>query len=99
MMKYKEYELQFEEGDRIIVYSDGATDAINQEEAAFGIENLEKTVQELGNGHNAEQLVHGVLSKLMDYSKDTYQFDDITLLSMTYLKKKSTEEQPCITER
>ena len=91
-MKYKEYELQFEEGDRIIVYSDGATDAINQEEAAFGIENLEKTVQELGNGHNAEQLVHGVLSKLMDYSKDTYQFDDITLLSMTYLKKKSTEE-------
>ena len=49
-------------------------------------------MQELGNGHNAEQLVHGVLSKLMDYSKDTYQFDDITLLSMTYLKKKSTEE-------
>ena len=107
--KYHEYELQFDPGDRMLVYSDGATDAINSEEKAFGIEQLEKTVQTLGNHHNAEQLVHGVLAALMDYSKDTYQFDDITLLSLTFLKRKecpdqqpsdlqNTEEQSCTTE-
>ena len=81
---YDNYEVQLSKGDRIFVYSDGATDAIRPDKSQYGLDRLLATVRECGKDRDAKGLVDGVLAALEEFSKDAYQFDDITLLSLTY---------------
>ena len=43
-VKYKEYELQLEPGDKLFVYTDGVTEATNKESELFGMERLEASL-------------------------------------------------------
>jgi len=65
--------IDLEEGDELLAYSDGATDAINREGERYGVERLKEAFL---HSHNAEELLHRI--KL--FSQGTPSQDDLTLL-------------------
>jgi serine phosphatase RsbU (regulator of sigma subunit) len=82
--KYKNYEVQMKPGDRLFVYSDGATDAVDTNIKDYGLDRLLATVQEGSKSEKSEDLIMYVKEKLDEYSKGAYQFDDITMLALKY---------------
>ena len=87
---YQNYEVKLKEGDRIFVYSDGATDAINTENKAIGLEGLTDLVRESEKLHELpDAFVKWIYEKLTEYSGEMDQFDDITMLAMNYHPSKN----------
>ena len=73
--------LQMSPGQGIYLYTDGVTEAFNPDGDLFGEERL-KAVLEKAQSRNAEAIVHAVLRGIQDFSKDTPQSDDITMLAL-----------------
>ena len=90
--KYKNYEVQLQPGDRLLVYSDGATDAVNTDRKDFGLERLLETVQNASVHPDAKGLIEEVRGTLMKYSEGATQFDDITMLGLTYFGPNGRHE-------
>ena len=82
-VKFKNYELTLEPGDRLFVYTDGvaeATDTVNEQ---FG---TERTLTAL-NQHKQEScrdLISGVRDAIEEFVNGAPQFDDITMLTITF---------------
>ena len=91
-LSYTNYELHLHPGDRLVVYSDGATDAIDADEKSFGLDNLLKTVIEASEDPTSKGIVEKIKARLDEYSKDTYQFDDITLMSVRIHQLEKTDD-------
>ena len=79
--RYREYELNLQNGDMLFVYTDGVTDATNSQNELFG---LDRMIDALNNGDNSscEQLLHDVRAEIDRFVGDAPQFDDITMLSI-----------------
>lgn len=70
-----------EKGDVLVIYSDGVTEAENKNEEAFGVERLQNLIRE--NAHlNAESLINLIYDHVLEFTKETPQFDDITLMAL-----------------
>lgn len=65
-------------GDRLVLYTDGITEAINPAGDAFGMARLE-AVLGASVGDDAHRTVERVLAQLADFVGNEPQFDDITL--------------------
>ncbi len=75
----EEKETKLEEGDVIVFYTDGVTEAINEKGDLFG----EKRVYELVKSNNnlsAKEIVIKIKNAVIDFTKGQSQFDDITLM-------------------
>ncbi len=80
---YEEEETPLREGDTLILYSDGVSDAADSNDEAFGEERLLRCL----NGACAlepEKLIEHVLGEVRAFAADRPQFDDITLLVVRY---------------
>jgi serine phosphatase RsbU (regulator of sigma subunit) len=67
----------FEQGDLLVIYTDGVTDALNSREEQYGLERLMENVASAPPSNATLQLAH--LSKgLAAFTGDRSQFDDIT---------------------
>ncbi len=78
--------LQLHPGDRVILYTDGVTEAMNERRELYKEERL---LQYLGS-HTPdvlEKLVRGIIVDLLKYIGRANQSDDITLLSLEYKGK------------
>jgi sigma-B regulation protein RsbU (phosphoserine phosphatase) len=71
-------ETMLEAGDTLVVFSDGATDAIDASGSEFGDERLVATVDRHAAA-NAPGLLDAIVGAVIDYG-GTQQFDDLTLL-------------------
>lgn len=82
-MKYQQYELQLSEGDTIFVYTDGVTEATNAQQELYGTEGmlaaLNKKMQVYGR-----DLLDEVRQGIDRFVADAPQFDDITMLALTF---------------
>ncbi len=80
---YKEYELQFEPGDKLFVYSDGVPEA---NDASNNLFTTERMLKALNSDVSAgpEQVLKNVHKAVDDFVKDAEQFDDLTMLCMEY---------------
>lgn len=90
-MKYREYEVQLEPGDTIFVYTDGVTEAADETEQLYGTERLIHALN-LQKGVSPKELLYGVQKDIDMFVGDTIQFDDITMLAMTYWGCKDQEK-------
>jgi serine phosphatase RsbU (regulator of sigma subunit) len=90
--KYRNYEVQMNPGDRLFVYSDGATDAVNTETKDFGLTRLHETVVKAAECSDVQGLITAVRKQLDDYSRGADQFDDITLLTLNYYGQKELQK-------
>ena len=82
-MKYREYELQLEPGDKLFVYTDGVPEATNAQNEMFGTDRM---LEALNLDHNAEAktVLNNVRNAVDAFVKDAEQFDDLTMLCMEY---------------
>ncbi len=82
-MRYKEYELQLEPGDKLFVYTDGVPEASNAEGELFGTERMLSAL----NAHASappKEILRGVRKTVDGFVRDAEQFDDLTMLCLEY---------------
>jgi len=77
-----EEECEFlEKGDVLVIYTDGVTEAKDKNEEMFGVKRLHALIRE--NAHlEAESLINLIYDNVLEFSKGTPQFDDITLMAL-----------------
>jgi sigma-B regulation protein RsbU (phosphoserine phosphatase) len=85
-IKYHQNEITLKLGDRVYLYTDGVTEAINSENKLFGDSRLLKIINNKKNP-NLTELLSYVNEKIDNFVKDKEQFDDITMLIMEYKKQ------------
>jgi sigma-B regulation protein RsbU (phosphoserine phosphatase) len=82
IFKTAEFDLetvQLNVGDILVLYTDGITEAINQDEDEFGEERLEQLVAENAN-LPAQHLADRILEAVNEFADEQNLFDDATLL-------------------
>lgn len=85
-VRYKDYELQFTPGDTIFVYTDGVEEASDGDYAMFGKARLVAALNQEADA-DPKRILHNVRRAVDDFVKDAEQFDDMTMLCLTYLGK------------
>ena len=77
----EDHETNFENGDYLILYTDGVTEATNDEGMEFGIKNLENFVS-TNSDLSPKKINRKLISKLDSFSSKQFERDDITLLTI-----------------
>jgi sigma-B regulation protein RsbU (phosphoserine phosphatase) len=68
-------------GDGILLYTDGATEALDRHDAEFGLSRLTQAVQ-ANAPKGAAATVTNIADELREFAGDAPQYDDITLISI-----------------
>jgi PAS domain S-box-containing protein len=82
--KYSSFNLQLRPGDSIFLYTDGVTEAENQQRDLFSDEKLLKLLATSGEVC-ARKVVELVKAEIDTFTEGVEQSDDITMLSLNYL--------------
>ena len=80
--RYTAVDLQFRKNDKIILYTDGVTEAMNCSKQLFGEERLLQML--LSCDAVPEEIVHLIRAEVSEFAGSEPQNDDITLLVMEY---------------
>jgi len=78
-----------EPGATLLAYTDGMTDALNENQEAYTAERLERFVATL-DSCDVVTVVKRTLDDVVKFSGGTEQFDDMTLLAVRYLGDRET---------
>lgn len=78
-IELEEREISLREGDVVVLYTDGVTEAINDKEEQFGQQRLIQLIDE-GRGLPAQELVTRIQQGVAAFSAGQPQFDDITIM-------------------
>ncbi len=70
---------RIERGDTLILYTDGVTEAMNEDYDEFGMERLYLTARAARKG-DAHSMVQAISDSINDHAGGTPQFDDVTLV-------------------
>ena len=83
--QYQGQETILAPGDRIFLYTDGVTEAMNEEEELYGEERLLSCLNgTVPQNHGVKELLASVSSSLKEHVKTAEQSDDITMLALAY---------------
>ena len=82
-VKYKDYEMQLQPGDKLFVYTDGVPEAANTKNELFGTDRM---LDALNKDVYApvEELLRNVRRAVSEYVAGAEQFDDLTMLAVEY---------------
>ncbi len=80
---YPEHAVRLLTGDRLVLYTDGVTEAFNQADEAYGTERLIAEIQAHGSGA-APELLERVCRSVAAFAGAAPQSDDITLIVLTW---------------
>ena len=69
-------------GDLILLYTDGVTEARNEQKEFYGDNRLLKVAECLGSSANAD--IEKIYSEVKNFSGTATQADDITILEVIY---------------
>jgi sigma-B regulation protein RsbU (phosphoserine phosphatase) len=83
-MKFERTELVLREGDALILYTDGVSEAFNPQEECYGSERLLADARALG-GQPAGGITKGVLQRVRAFAGTAPQSDDIAILALKVL--------------
>lgn len=83
--RYSESVVDFRDGDILVLYTDGVTEARNSSEDSFGIEMLEETVRSVAN-LRAHEICEEVTSAVRRYAADAGGIDDDLTVSVIKVK-------------
>ncbi len=86
-VKYRTHEISLVPGDRLLLYTDGVTEALNQKKELYSDARLLKTLNEQGVGKlPLSELLEHIKRDIDLFSVDAEQSDDITMLALEYKK-------------
>ncbi len=80
--RYKQSEIMLEPGDRLLLYTDGVTEAHDRRKMLYGIERLKKVLE---NSKDApgEKVLENILDDISVFADGVAQYDDITMVVLT----------------
>ncbi len=81
--RVKEYELQLNPGDKLLVYTDGVPEAIDEQENGYGTDRMLKQANEVRKA-DQKGILEGVLQGVRQFAGKAEQFDDITMIGFSY---------------
>jgi sigma-B regulation protein RsbU (phosphoserine phosphatase) len=76
---YEETQLQLGPGDKIILYTDGIVEAMNEKEEIYGFERLQEVVQK-AKVNDADLLLKEIIDDVNEFVGKAPQHDDLTLI-------------------
>lgn len=89
--RYMKHEIDLELGDKLFLYTDGVTEATNENEELYG----ENRLQDYLNKHinqDIENTIKGVKEDIDNFVGNAKQFDDITMLEFLFKKRKENKK-------
>ena len=84
-MHYKEYTSQFGRGDKLFLYTDGVPEATDADNNMFGTDRMLEALNREPDA-SPEQLLKNVRDAVKEFVRDAEQFDDLTMMGITYNK-------------
>jgi serine phosphatase RsbU (regulator of sigma subunit) len=78
--RYSARSVQMGQGTRLVIFTDGLTDAQNAAEEEFGDERLTDSCRTMAAGVDAEGVADRVMRAVAEWSVGTEQFDDTTVV-------------------
>ena len=84
-MPFEEEAIELRTGDRLVVYTDGVTEAQRDDQEMFGEERLMALLESCPRDLPADQLVRRVLDGVGEFLGDTEPGDDITVMALRVL--------------
>ena len=82
-MRYKEYTLQLDPGDKLFVYTDGVPEAMNGSNEMFGTERMISALNTCA-GESPKTILQKVKRTVDAFVGDSKQFDDLTMMCLEY---------------
>jgi serine phosphatase RsbU (regulator of sigma subunit) len=77
--EYEETRLQLESGDKVVLYTDGIVEAMNEKEEMFGFDRLQQLIQ-ASQTTDAESLLKEILATVNEFAGTAEQHDDLTAI-------------------
>ncbi len=81
-LSYSVSQLQLHSDDALFLYTDGVTEAANEERRFFGNERLLKALTV--SGDSASEGIDGIYGAVKEFAGNAAQSDDITMLELIY---------------
>jgi len=66
-------------GDKVVFYTDGIVEAMNEKEEIFGFERLMEVVKG-SQSKNAESLLEEIMDQVKEFAGGAAQHDDLTVI-------------------
>jgi hypothetical protein len=80
---FREHSVEFSAGDRLILYSDGLIEAVDDDGDPFGFDRFEHTIR--GNGHlSADEIKKSLLTAVRKFTRNRPPEDDQTLVVVAF---------------
>lgn len=90
-LEYSEAEIQLQEGDSLFFYTDGITEAMNEQDEEFGAPALEDVLSAHG-GDDVDDLQRHVVAAVERFAGTAPQFDDITCSALKVKRAKGVRQ-------
>ena len=90
-MRYRSQSLKLEPGDRLVLYTDGVTEASNIRSKLYGDDRLLATLNARAYA-SVELLAEATRRDVMDFTGEAPQFDDITMLAYDFIGHEKDKE-------
>lgn len=91
-VRYRSEQTNLLPGDELFLYTDGVTEATNEQKELFGEERLRNLANE-GIGLTSKELTEKILEGITEFVGAAPQFDDITMLSFRLLSETGNTEE------
>jgi sigma-B regulation protein RsbU (phosphoserine phosphatase) len=80
---FREHTVEFQSGDRLVLYSDGLIEALDDDGEPFGFERFEQTI--LSSGHlSADEMKKSLLNAVKKFTHNRPPEDDQTLVVVAF---------------
>ena len=83
--KYIDQETHLEKDDKIFLFTDGLSEATNNNDEMFAIDRILKSLNKY-KGESPQKLIEGVKKEVNDFVGDADQFDDLTMMCLEIKK-------------
>ena len=83
-LDYADAHVDMEPGARLVLFSDGVTEAFNDNDEAFGDDRLLDTTRALPGEQGPDQDVTDIVTAVDEFTGEAPQFDDITCVVLVY---------------
>ena len=80
-MKFSDFEMTLEKGDRLFIYTDGVPEATNKDNKMFGLDRMMKVLNKNAKA-SLEDLLKNVHKEADGFVGEAPQFDDLTMLCL-----------------
>jgi len=80
-MEFEEKDVTLREGDILLLYTDGVTEAVNRKGEMFGQHRLAKLVED-NQKRSAQEIIQIIEQTVLEYAEGLPQFDDLTLMAV-----------------